>query len=264
MSSRHLTDPTLAEYKRFAAELAELSAGIITRYFLRADLSVERKTDQSPVTIADREAERVMRERIEARYPQHGIIGEEFGTARADAEIVWVLDPIDGTISFTHGVPLFGTLIGLLVGGEPALGVINQPIVRQLMIGDGKLTTLNGHPVRMRAPGDGGLADATLLFTDPNYIERYQEVRGFEVLRRQARVARTWGDCYGYLLVAAGAADIMIDPIMNPWDLLPLIPVIEGAGGKISAWDGSSAVVAQSSIAAHPALHQTVIEILNS
>ncbi len=254
-------DTPLAELVDFASDLAARSGEIIARYFAAEDLAVETKPDASPVTEADRRAEEIMRDLIRARYPDHGIIGEEFGREAPDAELVWVLDPIDGTISFAAGSPLFGTLIALTRAGDPVLGVIHQPVVGQLMIGTAAGTTLNGRPVRVREAGD--LARATLLTTDLDLIAEHQDAGAFSALIERTGRFRTWGDCYGYLLVASGRADIMADPIMNDWDLLPLVPIIRGAGGVISTWSGGDPVGGDSCLAATPGLHGQVLSILN-
>jgi myo-inositol-1(or 4)-monophosphatase len=253
----------IEEARGFLVELAEASAREILPHFGRKGVGVDTKSDLSPVTVADREAERVMREMIGRRFPEHGIVGEEFGTLRGDAEFVWVLDPIDGTKSFISAIPLFGTLIGLMHRGRPVLGCIHQPVLRQLMIGDGEVTTLNGEPVRGRPCAS--LSDATLLMSDPMHPAVYQDGAKFEALCRRARVVRSWGDCYGYLLVAAGWADVMVDPIMNPWDLQPIVPIIRGAGGVITDWNGGSAdgLAAASGIAAMPGIHAEVVRALN-
>lgn len=247
----------------FMRELAQASAREILPYFGQTHMGLELKSDDTPVTIADREAERVMRRMIEERFPSHGIVGEEFGTVRGDAEFVWVLDPIDGTKSFISAVPLFGTLIGLLHGGAPLLGCIHQPVLGQLMLGDGTVTTLNDVTVRAR-PCDG-LGRATLVVTDPLHPAQYQDGARYDALCRKARVVRTWGDCYGYLLVASGRADLMVDPIMNPWDLLPVIPIMRGAGATITQWNGQPAHApgASSAVAAIPSLHAEAMAILN-
>ncbi|HTI69423.1 MAG TPA: histidinol-phosphatase [Candidatus Limnocylindria bacterium] len=253
----------LLPYETFMRELAEASAAVILQYFGKKHLGTEFKADESPVTVADREAERVMRELIEARFPAHGILGEEWGNTRPDAEFVWVLDPIDGTKSFITAVPLFGTLIGLLHRGKPILGCINQPVLKQLVIGNGKETTLNGEVFRVRPCPS--LAQATLLTCDPLYPAKYQNGAAWGALCQKVRIVRTWGDCYGYLLVATGWADIMADPIMNPWDYLPVVPIIEGAGGKITDWHGAPVnhVHAKSIIACAPEVHVEVLRILN-
>jgi myo-inositol-1(or 4)-monophosphatase len=243
----------------FLEHLARVAGEVILPYFRHADLKVEQKGDATPVTVADRRAEEVMREMIAQRHPGHGILGEEYGAENPDAEFVWVLDPIDGTKSFIAGVPLFGVLIGLLQGGRPLAGCIYQPVLEEMCLGGGGRTTLNGRPVRVREGVP--LERALLLGTDPAGVEAHQDYGAFERLRRSAGLFRTWGDCYGYLMVASGRADAMLDPVLNPWDLLPLIPVIEGAGGRITGWDGGPAQ--DSAVAAAPGLHPEVISILS-
>jgi myo-inositol-1(or 4)-monophosphatase len=168
---------------------------------------------------------------------------------------------VDGTKSFATGCPLFGTLIALLHHGQPILGCIHQPVLRQLVIGDGKTCTLNGEPMRVR---ERPLEEATLLVTDTTSVGQFQSANGWDALVRSTKMLRTWGDCYGYLLVATGWADIMCDPIMSPWDIAALVPVIRGAGGAISDWQGKEPMGAASIVAAHPSLHANVIELLNA
>ncbi len=252
----------LSAYRPFMEELAEASAQVIRPLFGSTSLAIETKSDLTPVTAADRGAEKVMREMIAARFPDHGILGEEFGAHRTDAEFVWVLDPVDGTKSFAAACPLFGTLIALLHRGVPVLGAIHQPILQQLVIGDGHRTTLNGNPVRCRPTRE--LGQSTFLTTDWKAPAQHQNGAAFDAVTGQARIARTWGDCYGYLLVATGWADVMCDPIMNPWDIAALIPVIRGAGGVITDWQGNDPVNATSIVAsATPELHDEVIAGLN-
>ncbi len=239
-------------------ELARVSGDFIRPHFGRHEVGVEWKADASPVTVADRGAEALMRKMIAAKFPSHGVIGEELGNDRADAEWVWVLDPIDGTKSFMTACPLFGTLIALLHEGQPVLGCIHQPILAQLMVGDGRETTLNGTRVRTRACAR--LEEATVLTSDHLNLAKYQEGAACERLVKRARLYRTWGDCYGYLLLASGWADVMLDPIMNPWDIAALVPVVRGAGGVISDWRGGAAYPAESIIAAGSAgLHAEVV-----
>lgn len=246
----------------FVQKLAEKSAAVITPHFANNNLQVEEKADATPVTHADRNAERVMRELIRREYPSHGIIGEEFGEENPDAEFVWVIDPIDGTKSFASGCPLFGTLIGVLHEGRPIIGAIHQPVLNQFCYGDGETTTCNGKRVRFRE--NSHVADLTLLTTDIKDIFLHQSQVNFENLARRVKLFRTWGDCYGYLLLATGWADVMLDPIMNPWDFLPIIPIIEGAKGTITAWDGSDPLKGHSIVAANKIIHSRVIEILNA
>lgn len=248
------------EFTEFICTLAEKSGEVIKPYFASADLAIEIKEDQTLVTQADRQAEAVMRDLIRKRYPQHGILGEEFGPENVSAEFVWTLDPIDGTISFARGCPLFGTLIGLLHGGTPILGAIHHPVLNQLCLGNNLETTIYGRTVRLREIDH--LSEAMLLTTDIANIGNKRN--GFEELVRRTRLFRTWGDCYGYLLVACGGADIMLDPMMKPWDILPLIPVIQGAHGVITTWSGTDASHGNSCVAANKALHPQVLQILNS
>jgi myo-inositol-1(or 4)-monophosphatase len=248
--------------RAFTLLLAERSGELIRAYFGRADLEVELKPDQSPVTAADRGAEDLMRRLIRRKFPEHGIVGEEGGSERPDAEFVWVLDPIDGTQSFTAAVPLFGTLIGLLHEGQPVLGCIHQPILGQLLIGDNLSASLNGKPVRTRATQT--IEKATILTSDPAAVAVRPECRGFRSLMGRARLSRTWGDCYGYLLVATGRADVMYDPTMNLWDIAALVPVIRGAGGVITDSKGGPPYPATSTVAsANNELHRQVMDAMN-
>jgi histidinol-phosphatase len=245
--------------------LAQRSGDLIRPYFGAdaATLAVELKADETIVTRADREAEALMRQLIAKRFPEHGIIGEEYGAERADSEFVWSLDPIDGTISFASASPLFGTQIALLHSGEPVLGAINQPVLRQLCIGDGEVTTLNDRPVRVREGRP--LSEATLLTTDILRVPEHHDAAAFETLMRGVKLVRTWGDCYGYLLLATGHADIMGDPgTHHPWDVYPLVPIILGAGGVITDWQGNDVLGLKSVLTTtSPTLHREVIHRLN-
>jgi histidinol phosphatase-like enzyme (inositol monophosphatase family) len=251
-----------AVFESFAVELAEAAAEIIRPLFGDPSLRIDTKSDATPVTEADRNAEIRIREMIRARYPDHGIQGEEFEDENNDAEYVWVIDPIDGTKSFITGCPLFGTLVALLHQGTPIVGLIHQPIVGQMCLGNGTTTTLNGKPVRVRHTET--LAAATLLLTDFVNLGDYQDPTGFDRLASEVNLTRTWGDCYGYLLVASGFADLMLDPVVKDWDKLALIPVIRGAGGTITDWQGNDPVTGTSIVAASPALHAEAIRILNT
>ncbi len=255
----------MKEYNQFipfVKELARKSSDVIMPYFANRDVIVEQKSDETPVTIADRKAEELMRDMIHKHYPGHGIIGEEFGNENTDAGFVWVLDPIDGTKSFAAACPLFGTLIALRHNGKPVLGAIHMPAMQQLLVGDGTTTTLNDKPVTVR--GTKSFGNAVMLTTDILFIEEYQNAAGFEKLLRKVKLFRTWGDCYAYFSLASGWSDIALDPIMEVWDVQALIPVVRGAGGVITAWDGSDPVQANAIIAASPALHRYVVEELNS
>ena len=223
----------MQELVDFTEHLARRSGELILRHF-GGPLTVERKADDTPVTVADREAERLLRAEIEARYPDHAILGEEGGQSGAEgAAFQWVLDPIDGTKAFVRGVPLFGTLIALLEEGRPVLGAIHLPALGQLLIGArDSITTLNGRPVRVSDVDD--LGRATLLLTSPASIFELGHGAAYHRLRERVELVRGWGDCYGHFLVACGRAEIMLDPVMNLWDVAALKPCIEGAGGRLT------------------------------
>jgi histidinol phosphatase-like enzyme (inositol monophosphatase family) len=245
----------------FIRKLA-LESGKIIRSYFRQEMTVELKKDLSPVTVADKKAEERMREMITRTYPEHGILGEEMGSIRENAEYLWVLDPIDGTRTFISGVPLFGTLIALLRQGKPVLGALNLPVLNELLIGDNNQTRLNGKPVACRILHS--IADALLLTTDPAAFHNSGKAERFGELVNEAGMYRTWGDCYGYYLVASGYADIMIDPVMAPWDIMALIPIIRGAGGIITDMEGKDPLKGESIVAGSRSLHATVIQYLNS
>lgn len=248
------------ELKDFAKELADESGNVIKKYF-RTDVNIESKSDESPVTIADKRAEEVMRELIMKKFPEHGILGEEFGEHKSGSEYKWILDPIDGTKSFICGTYTFGTLIALMKNDKPILGVINQPVLNEFLIGDNETAELNGK--RVSARNCTKIEDSVILTTDHFNVEKYQNIEKFEKLAKKARLYRKWGDCYGYYLVATGYADIMIDPIMSKWDTMALIPVIKGAGAEITDYHGNDPVEGESIIASVKGLHKKVIEELN-
>jgi len=256
-----LSTSDLRDIKQFMQVLASESSDIISRYF-KKNLSIETKADNTPVTIADRLTEERLRSIIEKEYPSHGIIGEEFGTKNEDAKFTWVLDPIDGTKSFISGAFDFGTLVALLENGQPILGMINQPILKELMIGDGETTTLNEEVVHVRDCRQ--LSGATLVTWDLLKVGDYQDASGFNQLVRQVMSARTWGNCYGYALLASGFVDIALDAIMSPWDIMALVPIIRGAGGVITDYYGADPVKGKSIVAASKSLHSKVISILSS
>ena len=256
-----IAEVDLTPYRALMIEMAVRSGEFIRPYFANPTMKVEMKEDATPVTIADRGAEELMRRMIEAKFPGHGIVGEELGSKDTSAEFVWVLDPIDGTKAFASACPLFGTLIALLHEGRPVLGAIHQPVLRQLLVGDGKTAELDGRTVRLRPCA--AIESATLLTSDFLDPARHRDGPAFAALARRARLVRTWGDCYGYLLVATGWADIMCDPIMSPWDIQALVPVIRGAGGVITDWKGGDPVKADAIVAAGPGVHAQVIAALN-
>ncbi|HVL56005.1 MAG TPA: histidinol-phosphatase [Burkholderiaceae bacterium] len=248
-----------AELVPFARELAVVAAAVIRQHYLTG-AAIVTKEDDSPVTIADRRAEEVMRALILHRYPDHGILGEEFGEHRPDATYRWVLDPIDGTKSFVSNSYLFGTLIALLRNGRPILGVIASPLVGHVLVGTGDSASLGERPVRVRPCAR--LEDATLLTSDHRHVAQYQDGPAFDALVQRVKLYRTWGDCHGYLLVATGGADAMVDPVLSPWDIMALIPVIEGAGGRITDWHGGDPVGGDSIVATGGPIHDALLQAL--
>ena len=230
-----MDSPKPEDLLAFAHRLAD-QAGTIVRSYFRTPVAVDIKPDASPVTIADREAEAAMRDDIAKRYPDHGILGEELGTLRADARYVWVLDPIDGTRSFITGKPLFGTLIALCDAGRPILGIIDQPIMRERWVGcRGEPTTLNGALANVRSCPE--LAKAALFTTG---LEWYPpaELARFERLRAAVGMTQYSADCYAAGLLASGFVDLVVECSLKAYDYCALVPVIEGAGGVITDWQG--------------------------
>ncbi|MCW9036134.1 MAG: histidinol-phosphatase [Rhodospirillales bacterium] len=225
------------EFVDLALRLAEVARPIAQKYF-RSNVAIDDKDDASPVTIADREIEAAMRKLIEAIFPDHGIFGEEYGKTNENAEFVWVLDPIDGTKSFITGKPLFGTLISLTENRKPILGIIDQAINDELWLGAKGLPTMfNGKPATTRSCK--ALGDAYMYSTSPDLFDREDGTYAdFENLRQKTKHTLYGGDCYAYGLVASGHADIVCETGLNAYDFCALIPVVEGAGGSFTDWDG--------------------------
>ena len=224
------------EYLHFANELADAAAGAILPHF-RAGSGAENKSAAGfdPVTAADRAAERAMRALIRARYPQHGILGEEEGGHAGTAGLTWVLDPIDGTKAFMLGLPLWGTLIALNDGTRPVLGLMNQPFTRERFVGTAHCAWNGGHVLHTRPCARP--EEAYVMCTSPDMFDRAQRA-AFEAVAGRARLLRYGGDCYAYCMLASGLVDAVIEAGLQPWDVQALVPIIEGAGGIITAWDG--------------------------
>ena len=223
------------ELIHFANQLAD-AAGLVIRPLFRTRIEVDIKPDKSPVTIADRDAERMMREMIMTTYPTHGIWGEEFGKHNIDAEYCWVLDPVDGTKSFIAGFPLFGTLISLLKNGKPIIGIIDQPINNERWLARaGGNSTLNGKEIHVRSCPD--LARATISTTSPHLFNDVDKAK-FEEIRKSARYAIYGHDCYAYGQVACGFVDVVMETGLKPHDFCALAPVVKNAGGMMTDWQG--------------------------
>lgn len=245
---------------------AAREAGDITlKYFRENNYAVELKRDQSPVTVADREAEQYLRGRIAAAFPGDAILGEEFPEVPGDSGYRWILDPIDGTKSFISGVPLYGALIGVEFEGRSVVGVIHIPALDETGYaakGQGAWIVRGGRqPVPARVSGTGRLADALFCTSEVKTFTKTGRREAFDAFDRACRLTRTWGDCYGYLLVASGRADVMVDPMMNVWDCAALQPIIEEAGGTFTDWQGEPTIHGRESIATNSLLFDEVLAI---
>jgi inositol-phosphate phosphatase/L-galactose 1-phosphate phosphatase/histidinol-phosphatase len=236
----------------------------ILRRNYRRKLDVTVKADSSPVTQADRDAEQEARRLIASTFPDHGIFGEEFGPERTDAQFVWIIDPLDGTRAFVTGRPTFGTILALLRGGEPILGLIDMPILGDRWLGlAGKPTILNGETVHARACAE--LALAYLSTTSPAMFDTPDRMAGFDALRARARFTTYGGDCYQYGMVATGFLDIVIECSLVEYDYLGLVPIIEGAGGKITDWRGQALRMGSGDrviATGDPALHAQALSLI--
>ena len=267
----HPSESDVSARLEFAVQIAREAGDVTLRYFRRDDLQVERKADESPVTVADRAAEELLRQRIAAEFATDAIVGEELGTQAGSSGYQWVLDPIDGTKSFIHGVPLYTTLVAVLKDDKPCIGVIHAPATSETVYAQ----TGGGC---WRLGRDGGLkpahvssvsrlADGLLLTTDIAAFTSCREKDAIEVylrLQRAARYARTWGDGYGYLMVATGRAEVMIDPVVNLWDAAPLQTVVEEAGGHFSDWQGNPSIHAGEAIATNGLVTDEVLAVTRS
>jgi len=235
---------TAIDFAAFVDELATVSGETI-RPFFRSALSVENKSRSGgfdPVTAADRAAEAAMRALIKRTFPEHGVLGEEFGADHSEAEYVWVLDPIDGTKSFISGMPMWGTLIALTRHGEPIYGMMHQPFTREHFTGDGKGAHYRGPAGErdLRVRTCAALGDAILFTTSPLLMNEADRER-FRRVENTVRLSRYGGDCYAYCVLAAGHVDLVIETELKPHDVLALIPIIEGAGGIVTTWENEPA-----------------------
>jgi len=271
----HLEASELAEFAVFAGELADLAAAKILPYF-RTPVAVENKVTQSsfiscdgsssltaefdPVTVADKSAEAVIRKKIRETYPGHGIFGEEHGVYIGDTGLTWVLDPIDGTRAFITGLPLWGCLIALFDGVEPVLGVMDQPYLSERYVGTCDAAHYIGRgslagpgvnqPTAMKTRSCKQLANAVMMTTSPDMFKTDTEQKGFSQLARKVRMHRFGGDCYAYCMLAQGFVDLVVEADLQPYDIQALIPIVQGAGGVITDWQGNSAKAGGQVIAA--------------
>ena len=241
-------------------ELAKLAGGFAMSHYGK-ELVVDVKRDGSPVTLADRGAEQLARDWIERHFPNDGILGEEFDDVRPDAQIRWIIDPIDGTKSFVRTVPLWGTLVAVTDGESVLAGCAHFPAVSETVVaglGEGCFWNGSSCSVSSRA----SLADSTVLITDDRFPERPDRARTWQKLASRAGISRSWGDCYGYLLLATGRAEVMVDDVVSPWDAAALYPIITEAGGTFTDWRGRATAFGGDIIATNFALAQSVRDIL--
>ena len=259
---------TAVDFAAFVDRLATVSGEAILPFF-RTSLGVENKGGPGqfdPVTAADRAAETAMRTLIRQSFPGHGVVGEEFGNESADAEYCWILDPIDGTKSFITGMPAWGPLLALTRAGAPVYGMMHQPFTRERFTGD-------SHSARYRGPvGDralrvrrcSGIGEAMLMTTSPLLMKEADRAC-FGKVEAAARLSRYGGDCYAYCMLAAGHVDLVIETELKPYDILPLVPIITGAGGVVTGWDGGSPKAGGRIIAAgDPRVHEAAMKLLRS
>jgi histidinol phosphatase-like enzyme (inositol monophosphatase family) len=252
-----MSSENLSVLRDFAAELAWHAGRLTLRYF-QTGVTVDTKADESPVTIADREAEALMRQMITARYPEHSILGEEEGETRPGAAFRWILDPIDGTKSFIHGVPFYSVLVGLEREGEVVVGAINCPATNDLLVAaNGQGCFWNGRRTQVNTTAT--LSDAILLVTDAEGMAKYGKADAYQRLVQATRFVRTWGDAYGYTLVATGRAEVMLDAAMSPWDCAALLPVLREAGGSFTDWNGEPTIYGDGGIGTNQHLFAEVM-----
>ncbi len=249
-------------YAPFLSELCLGSRRITLEHYESKDLIVDQKGDTSLVTSADRNCEEFLRAAIRKRFPDHGVIGEEFGEERSDAQIVWTIDPIDGTASFVHGIPLFTTLIGVLENGVPIAGAIYQPFLERLCIGTASGTILNGARCQVSRINTLGLG--TVVASGISGVGGILPKENSERLIAACRLFRTWGDGWGYMMVASGRAEVMLDGALKIWDAVPVIPVINGAGGKATSIGGGDPLNELNLVATNAVLHDEVLRLLRT
>jgi histidinol-phosphatase len=252
----------------FALDVARRASELILGYYQSESLAVEAKRDTSPVTAADRGAEELIRKQIQKEFPGDGVLGEELGETPSSNNFRWILDPVDGTKSFIHGVPLFGTLIGLEFGDRVVLGVCRFPALDEVVYateGTGAWWQVGkGNPRAAHVSQVDRLSEALFCVTTVSGWERIGRYDAFEKIRAQAKLTRGWGDCYGHALVATGRADVMVDPSMNPWDAAALVPIVQEAGGSFCDWTGKTSIHSGNGVSVNFALRETVLALLKA
>ncbi|MFO7861303.1 MAG: inositol monophosphatase family protein [Desulfosalsimonas sp.] len=251
----------LASCLDFAVETAYL-AGRLTLGYFQAGIRPDFKADQTPVTVADQKAEKLIRGRIEKKFPDHAIVGEEFGeSAHKGANHRWYIDPIDGTKAFTRGVPLYGVLLGLEIEGRVEAGVAYFPALDEMVAAaTGLGCRFNGRLARVSSVER--MADAVATFTDPGSFAQYGRAEAWQRIEQATYVRAGWGDAYGHCLVATGRAEVMLDAVVNVWDCAPFPPILKEAGGYFGDWSGNETICANEAISANAAVLPRVLELI--
>jgi len=255
----------------FALSLAVAASSETLKFFRTSEFQVERKSDRSPVTLADKQTEQLIRSMVVKTFPSDSILGEEFGSVSGQSEFEWIIDPIDGTKSFISGVPLYSTLVGMTMAGQPHIGVITIPALGEIIIaakgmgawyGQALLQTKGNQLSQAHVSKQSKLEDGLMVTSQVDNFSHRKAETAYRELESQAYVSRTWGDGYGYLLVATGRAEVMVDPIVNPWDVAAVAPVIEEAGGRFSSWSGEFNIRAGHCIGSNGLVHEQVLSQL--
>lgn len=256
-----MSNEDLHSLREFATELAWQAGRVTMRYF-QTGVTADLKSDDSPVTIADRQSERLMREMIEERYPHHSILGEEEGESRPGASFRWILDPIDGTKSFVAGVPMYAVLVGLEREGVPVVGAVAiPPSGEMLTAATGQGCLWNGRVARASTTRD--LSQAVISTTDFQDMYRTGKGAAFDRICQHSRMVRGWGDAYGHVLVATGRIDVMLDALMSPWDCAALVPVLQEAGATFTDWQGNSTIYGGNAFSTNGHLFDQVMKHIN-
>jgi histidinol-phosphatase len=254
--------PSLNTLLEFALDAAWQAGRTTLGHFQQSALTAERKYDNSPVTVADRQAEQKLRDLIQARWPDHGIIGEEYGQTGAASRFTWVIDPIDGTKSFVSGVPLYSTLLALLEDGKPVLGIVYEPPLDDMIYATrGGGCFWNGRRIHVSRLAE--MKEAILLASDLDGFASRGKTDAWNRLVASTYIQRTWGDAYGYALVATGRAEIMVDPIVALWDIAPLQVILEEAGGTLTDWEGRPGIDTTSVVATNGVLFDDVMKAIH-
>ncbi len=258
---------SLADRLELARQIAQEAGALTLRYFQQSDLQIDLKRDATPVTVADREAEQLLRKRIGVQFPEDGILGEELGEQEGSSGFRWIVDPIDGTKSFIHGVPLYAVLVGVEFHNEGRAGVIHFPALGETAfaaIGHGAWHHHgDSEPSRARVSKVNSLSEGLFCTSSISGFRKRDAWPFLERLANAARLTRTWGDAYGYFLIATGRAEVMVDPALNVWDAAAVLPVIIEAGGQFTDWHGRPTIYNGEGIASNGLVHDEVLRLID-